>query len=296
MVKKKVIRLTESELKEVVKNATMRVLRETFEYDMTIVDGGDKEIKDILSKLSKEDLDKIWIDYSTIRHAANYSNPLTIHMISNIHEGLIHTYPLDKTISYIKSYFGLADWQIMQVLAANGVNHINVIIPNISNNLELMKEAMNLCGYYWGSPKEDTFRPNVLVALQFEVKVEEDKSEQIRNEETALYHLTPCYNRKKIEAIGFSPRCKNELFNYPSRVYFLRGSLDMNEIINIGTQLSNANNSIGNTGDYALFTIDLSAIPNDVKLSLDPNNPYGIYTTSNIKPNVITKIQNIKFP
>ena len=248
-----------------------------------------------IRRIVKEDLDKIWIDYSTIRHAANYSNPLTIHMISNIHEGLIHTYPLDKTISYVKSYFRLADWQIMQVPAANGANHINVIIPNISNNLELMKEAMNLCGYYLGHPKEDTLRPNVLVALQFEAKVEADKSEQIRNEETTLYHLTPYNNRKKIEAIGFSPRCKNELFNYPRRVYFLRGSLGMGDIVNIGKQLNGANNSLGYDGNYVLFTIDLNAIPKDVKMSLDPNYPYGIYTTSSISPNVIINIQDIKF-
>ena len=276
---KKIIRLTEGELKEVVKDATLIIINETLQKKFDVQD---EELNAFLSNLSKEELSQLWIDYSTIEHSASYSNPLTILMANSLHEGLIHTYPIDKTISYIQSYFGLTSQQIKPINAENGINHIQVIIPTIGNNLELMERAMGLCGYYLGFPSRNSIPSNVLVRLQFEPKNQMDNSTQIRSSETTLLHLTPLYNKKKIQAIGFSPRCKNELFNYPSRVYFLRDSLSLNDVRNIGLQLFQANNSLGNNGDYVLFTIDLNKIPTDVKLFLDPNYPYGIYTTSNV--------------
>lgn len=289
---KKIIRISENRLKEIVNESVTKVLSL---YEETEGKIQDSELNEFLSKLSEEELRKLWVYYSSIEHAASYSNPLTILMANSLHEGLIHTYPIDKTISYIQSYFGLNSQQIKPIKAENGITHIHVIIPTIGNNFELIERAMGLCGYYLGFPQRDSIPSNSLVRLQFEPKIQKDDSEQIRDSETTLLHLTPIYNKKKIQSIGFSPRCKNELFNYPSRVYFLRGSLSPNGVMDIGQQLFRANNSLGNNGEYALFTIDLNKIPKDVELFLDPNYPHGIYTTSNIKPDTIINVSSIKF-
>lgn len=251
---KKIIRLTESELRNLIENTVSNVLKKTpkdEEYSQ------DKEIEQFLASLSGEEKKKLWVDYSQIDKAATYANPLTIAMLyrDTLKEGLVRTYPIEKTISYIKSYFGLDDKQIHAIKAENGINHIRVIIPTIGNNLEIMKKAMDLCGYYLGAPKEEHVKPNAWVYLQFEPKFQKNESEHIRKEEVALYHLTPKYNMKKIQNIGFSPKTKNELFNYPDRVYFLRGSISDTEIINIATQLYDANSSKGNIGIYALLCL-----------------------------------------
>lgn len=289
---KKVIKLNEDGLQSLIETVVTNVLKKTpkeLKYSQ------DKDIEQFLTSLSDDEKKKLWIDYSNIDKAATYANPLTIAMLykNTLKEGLVRTYPIEETISYIKSYFGLSDKQIHEIKAENGISHIKVIIPNIGNNLELMKQAMNLCGYYLGAPKEKYLRPNTWVNLQFEPKFQKDESEQIRNEESVLYHITPKYNMEKIKNIGFSPKTKNELFNYPDRVYFLRGSINNNRIINIAKQLYQINSSKGNNGIYTLFKVDVNKIPLDVPLFLDPNYPYGIYTNSNISPNTIISMEEI---
>lgn len=270
-------------------------LLENSSINVSNEDENKERLISFLNSLSKEDLEKLWFDYSNIHKAATYSNPVTIAMMSHINEGLIHTYPIEKTIKYIKDYFGFSDKQIVPKLAENGVYHIWVCIPNVENNLNLVTRAMSACGYYLGSPREEAIPRDEWVWLQYEPKNQEDASKQIREEETTLLHLTPIYNLGKILHIGFSPRCKNELFNYPSRVYFLRGSTTKEDIINIGEQLCDSNSSLGNTGNYALFTIDISKIPNNVKFFLDPNYPYGVYTNSNITPSAIVNYEKLSF-
>lgn len=260
----------------------------------------DKDVQQFLDTLNNTELENLWIDYSSICKAATYDNPLTILMfdINNpyVNEGLISTYPIDRTVSYIANYFNLARNQISKVKASNDIYHILVIIPNRDNNLELMKRAMQFCGYYLGHPKEASLPKNQFVKLQFEPKVQKDCSKSIRATESVLLHLTPYHNLGKIRHIGFSPRCKNELFDYPSRIYFLKGSIIPQEINAIGSRLSKVNNSPGNTGRYALITIDIAKIPSHVKMYPDPNYPHGIFVTENISPDVISSVREITFP
>lgn len=283
-----ILRITEEELFNVIKEATLATLRNT-----SIKNKDD--VSSFLCGLSKEDVERLWSDYRRIYKATTYSNPVTIAMMSHVNEGLIKTYPIEKTIEYIKSYFNLYDGQIVQKTGENDISYIGVIIPTIGDNIKLIKKAMGACGYYLGSPKEENIPENDWVWLQFEPKIQEKVSEQLRNKEKTLLHLTPAYNVGKINKIGFSPRCKNDLFNFPSRVYFLLGSTRKEEVINIGRQLFNSNNSLGNNGEYALFTFDVSKIPIDVELFLDPNYPHGVYTNSNIKPDTIIGFEKITF-
>ena len=284
---KRYIKLTEGELRGLIGDVVSNVLDS--------VSVSDVEVERFLSSLSSEVMNSLWVDYSGIVRSATYANPLTIAMLyrDTLMEGLIHTYPVGRTISYVKSYFGMDDGQIYAVEAENGIEHIVVIVPVIGNNVELVKKAMDLCGYYLGAPKEEYIKPNTWAHLQFEPKFQKDDTERIRNEESVLYHVTPKYNMKKIQRIGFSPRTKNGLFNYPDRVYFLRGSCDDSEITAIAEQLRDANSSEGNDGKYVLFTVDVNMIPSDVPLYLDPNYPYGVYTGSNIKPDTIVSVEEI---
>lgn len=256
----------------------------------------DKNVIKFINSLSKDGLDKFWVDYSKLPPVpATYDNPLTIWMLLKLDEGLVSTYPVDKVIEYVSKYFKFNVDQIYKMEAENGVYHIGVIIANRDNNFEVIKKAMKLCGYYLGSPKENKIGNDPVIELQFEPKIQVDESEKIRNEETFLYHLTPMYNIGKIKHIGFSPRLKNELFSYPSRTYFIRGSVSKEDVLNLGEQLCAANTSLGNDGRYALITIDLGKVPDGVKMFLDPNYQYGIFVMENISSNVIIDIEEIIF-
>ena len=107
--------------------------------------------------------------------------------------------------------------------------------------------------------------------------------------------MTTVYNYNKIKHIGFSPRCKNEDFYYPGRVYFIKGSTSREDIEKIGKELSDKNTSLGNKGKYVLLTIDIDKIPNDVVMCYDSNYPNGIYTRENISQDTIIDVEEINF-
>lgn len=261
-------------------------------------DRRDEELKKFLDSLSEEESEKLCMDYSKILHCAGFGNPLTILMLNRsiINEGLIRTYPIEKTISYISAYFDLHPKQVMvETSADDNIARIIVYIPSIKDNVQVMIDAMRYCGHHLRSPKVETIKPNTWVWLQFEPLIQKDESRTIRNEENKLYHLTPYCNVGKIKHIGFSPRSKNELFNYPRCVYLLRGSLEDTEIKSIGKNLCAKNSSEWNNGEYALITIDIDKIPNDVEMYLDKNYPHGIFVTKNIEPDVITDVRKINF-
>ncbi len=255
----------------------------------------DKKVKKFLNSITDDDIKKIWIDYNNIRKIASHTNPLTTDMCLSMNEGLISTYPIDKTIEYISSYFDFIPQQIeiKKAKSENDIDYIIVYIPVINDNLGIIKKSMSLCGYFLGFPKEHEIKQGQFNWLQFEPIVQKNESDKIRKEENKLYHITPHYNLGKIKNIGFSPHSKNELFNYPNRVYFLRGSLNNENIQYIAKQLNKYNSSEGNDGKYVLLTIDIEKIPKDIKMYLDPNYPYGIFVTENIKPNVIINVKEL---
>lgn len=236
-----------------------------------------------------------WKDYDYIVHSATYANPLTLYMDKQLNEGLIRTYPIEKTIDFVKSYFNFNEKQIQVVPVANGEKNIIIYLPVIGNNIDQVTKAMNLCGYFLSHKVFKVLPLGKVATLQFEARNQKDISKELRNEEKTLLHITPKYNVNKIKNIGFSPRHRNELFNFPERIYFLRGTVLKDAIMDIGDQLNYSNTSPGNNGEYALFTIDLAKVSEDVKWFVDPNYPHGVYTTQNISPNTIINYETIKF-
>lgn len=270
---KKIVTISEEKLRSIVEDAVRNVVNT---YSRTDIDS-----------LTKEEVEKMSVEYSKIPHIRTYGNPLTLYMPKPINEGLIKTYPLKKTVQYIKDYFGLSDFQIRSDYVGNGISHIIVIIPIKGDNLEQMEKAMSLCGYYLGSPKREEIKDGKIMELQFEARIQNDETANIINKESVLYHVTPSYNVKKILSLGLSPRSKNSQFDYPDRVYLIRGSIPMAEVRNLAEQLYTNNSSKGNNGEYTLLTLDVARFNDSIRLFVDPNYPGGVYTTSNIPPDTI---------
>lgn len=282
----KLIKLTEEDLHEIIKDSLNKIIENTNSKQVT----EDIFLNKFLSTLTTEKQKKLCVDYGCSMTQVSYNNPLSIMMQGVVNEGTIRTYPIEKTIQYVKDHFALEDDQITKVNGINGVDVIKIAIPNVGRNLEIVKKAFLLCGYYMATPKEENIEENQWVALQFEPITQEDISTQLRKEEKILYHWAPAFCLDKIKNIGLSPRSKNSSFDYPGRVYLIRGSVSKMELYYIGNQLYENNTSPGNDGIYALLSVDLDKIPKNTKFFKGPNYSHGIYTYSNIRPDVITII------
>lgn len=244
---------------------------------------------DKLINLTDEQIKSTWIDYCRIAKGYTMDNPITC--INSFDEGTIRSYDTVRTIKYIKDYFDLPDEFIRKLVKNGGVEQIWVNIPIVGDNLKFFKKVMNFCGYYLVSPMGDTLEQNTYCWLQFEKIFQKDDSEQIKIEEEFLYYITVKSNIGKIKHIGFSPRDKHELYNYPERVYFLRGSTDKDIIKNLIHELSDNNHNKGNRGQYVIMTIEIPNHP----LYIDENCVGGIFTRDNISPDIIINIKDIKF-
>lgn len=188
---KKNIHLTENELRQIVKDSICEILK---------ID----EKNGFINSLIKPSY--IVEDFRGIQHVPSLDNPLTIYMNQiNINEGLILTYPINKTIEYISHYFKLAPSQINKVKGQYHIEKIAVTFFNVYDNVKIMSKAMDICGYYLGSPKESNIKKNDWVTLFFEPKIQNDDSIDIRSKENKLIHITPFYNLNKIKQIGFFP-------------------------------------------------------------------------------------------
>lgn len=90
---------------------------------------------------------------------------------------------------------------------------------------------------------------------------------------------------------------KKSKFDYPDRIYLIRGCTSREEIFNIGQQLYKNNKSERNNGLYTLYTIDLDKLPKNIRLFNDQNYSYGVYTTDNININIdaIIKKEKLNF-
>lgn len=254
-----------------------------------ITETDNEEVKEFLSILSHEDLEKIVIDYQRIDKAASFENPLTLHMPCLINGYYSVNYQIDEVIEYISSYFDMFPSQIRKQEQPEGSLLIKVCIPVFADNIELLKQAFRLFGYRLRATV-DELNSGHFVWLHFEQK---DDAEEIRNEETILYFLLPYRKRGCIKHFGHLPY-KNELFNYHRNIYLLKGSTDKEEIKRICSSKRDDNTAISDIDRFALFTIDLNKIPHDAKLYLDHTNTYGFYTPHAISQDAILNMEALK--
>lgn len=235
-------------------------------------------------------------DYETMPISRSYDNPLSL---PSVNEGLIKTYPIEKTVSYIKKYFGFDDRQIR---IEKNTGKILVNIPNIENNAKELEKKMKYCGYFLSYPSEDEIVKNKhrWMWFNFEPLHQEDNTREIMNNYSILFHLTPKYNIEKIKRFGLSPRSKNTFLRFPHRIYFIypnfaNEDLFEEEIFEIGQRLSDENKSVANNGEYCLVTVDLNKVGDNVRLYFDVNYEYGCFTTDYIKPEAIINIDYLNF-
>ena len=246
-----------------------------------------KRKNDFILNHSQEELDKQYVWLLNQVKPSSYSNPVSMVMTGNLDEGLIHTYPSDKVIPYLKKYFNIIDGQIRSEIGLNGEERIIIFVPTIKDNLTVIEQVMDRLG--WFCSDKNGFRtvsPDWKI-MQFEKKFQDDYNDEIRKNNTKLYHIAPTYYKNKIMKIGFVPKSTNADFRYPERVYFIYGKHDAVDFLNFIDMLNIGDKAVKSGGKYTVFELDMTKIPKRVKFYYDGNFDYGVFTTDAIPPSTI---------
>lgn len=222
------------------------------------------------------------------------------------YEGILHTFDVDKVITYIKNKYHIFTDNIYEADAEETYGEIpsdftchTIIITNFNiRRLEELKKDMAMCGYYLATPTEQELKQIVspFVDLQFEERNPRCVDDEIIDREKYLLHITPIENLSKILKNGLCPSHKNLAFNFPDRVYLMRGESTNEGLLRIINLIGSLNyisspkwhkrdeKYRGHQGEYALLKIFPNKIKPKVDFYYDSNYPYGFFTKGNINP------------
>lgn len=120
------------------------------------------------------------------------------------------------------------------------------------------------------------------------IKLEPKFDTVIDNIPAKLYHVTPVDNLDKIFKIGLTPRSQNKQTSHPDRVYLTFNTAAALEIANIFSTGGFA--GTGDNKDYALLEVDTAKLSNVIFYSDLNFYKKGVYTTQNIPPAAISKL------
>ena len=281
---------------------------------ITLTKPHDEKSLKTLMEMSDLEISELYKDYSLCGISYSYNDILSFLTGNYIEEAFFRTYPIETTKNYIETHFNIPTTiKNVVITKNNGVEKLNIFACNILNNLYQINQAMNACGYFLGIPKSlEEIKEGEWIWLQYEPRHEEDFSKNLRQETNVLYHFTPKEKLDKIFRQGFIPKDSNEFFNYPSRIYFFKGTIHhsqmLNMCFNIGQSairkeykkekelksqgkedLNPYSHSRTLTKDYALLTVKLDKVPPKVRFYPDPNATDCVYTTDVIYSAAIIK-------
>lgn len=234
---------------------------------------------------------------------------------NSLYEGLITTYPIDKTIEHLELTFG----DEIRVVFDEKTGKILTYFPFNFNSEKLIKE-MDMYGWFKSFPKNDNDIKTIKntkneMFYVFEPKFDIDVTDDVnylrldkQGKEPMfkqLFHLTPVAYLDKIRSKGLQPKSDSKMTYHPERLYFLTNLFPEEHIPNFINKLYSTNiKNIENKDKYALLEIFLK--PNETtgygfnlpktKFYRDPNFLGGIYTLEPINPKdiVIKSIYTIK--
>ena len=250
----------------------------------------DKSLEEIdLSNVTKKSAKKQFVNFEIICLPSSFGDIL----FNDINEDKNVSYDIKKVCNEICRKYSLEDWQFQII---NGCNDISValVIPKTARNEELITKDMIRFGYYESIKYIQNMFGYPYLKIKFDPRFPKSINNTVRSM-SCILHLTPMYNLDSIKQNGFIPQHKNEIFNYPPRLHFLKGDISKDNIIFIGQQLCKANTNVNNNGDYVLFTLDVNKIPKDVNFIGDSCYEYGVCTEDNIPYDCVISKEFLKF-
>lgn len=247
-----------------------------------------------LSLIPKDSLKKQYVNFKFNKVISEYGSPVSEASKQLIClEGVQHTFGIDDVKDSISKKYGLKDWQFLIKEGDNDIK-IALVIPHISMNEQFIVDDMYALGYYENYREFEEEDGLVYTIIKFDPIYPKDITNEVRTQKN-IRHLTPKYNLESIIKYGFIPQSSNSKFKYPPRLHFLKEDIDLFNIKHLGRQLNKFNDNKNNTGEYLLFTIDVSLIPKNVKFIGDSSYKFGICTYQSIPYNSVIKIEECNF-
>lgn len=286
---KQIIRITESELKNIIKESVKTILKSTSNED-----GFDVNSIDI-SKIDIEILKQSYIDLRLVPTMTVYGDPLS--SIPNVNEAKGDIMPPDNVVNSIIKKYHLNSSLVAKVEASNKI-YIYIITACIGNNDKLIEDDMNKMGYFLGVRGDiQNIQGMLYQVLQFEPysQIQNDETTNVKQLYKYLYHWTPKYHLNNILKNGLIPNHQNKMFNYPQRIYLMKSDCDLFQMKDLGQQLCLVNTDKRNNGKYVLLRINLTNIDDDVHFYYDSNSNIGIYTEQAIPPTSINVVDEFTF-
>lgn len=284
-------------LSKLTNNNLHRILKETLDTIFEI--DNDTNIINInsidISKIDIEILKQSYVDLRFVPTRITYDNPLTIY--SNIEESKGDIMSPDNVVTLIKQKYHLNDQLIKKMEASNNI-YIYIIYACIGNNDDLIEEEMKKMGYYVGVRSDiQNIQGMLFQILQFEPysQIQNDETSNIKTQYDYLYHWTPEYYVNDILHNGLIPNHQNNKFNYPNRIYLMKGDTDLYDMLKLGKMLCNINTDSRNNREYVLLKINLKNIDNNIHFYYDPNAEIGVYTEQTISSDNIEIVGSYNF-
>lgn len=286
---KRVIRLTENEFRNYIKESVNNILDE-------MVRPSSDDIFD-LNQMPIEILDKGWQRYHPYLLTINHRNPLANRVVEEktdykkqimlVREAILNTFPIDPTQFVIKE-------------GSHGL-FAAILMALTDDNVDVIEQAMENKGFFRSQPTNEQLlydrKNRPWIDVRFEPKDPDDVTEEVHRKYNVLFHLTPTIFEKSIIQNGLKVSNNNPNYRYSeSRVFLSEGDSsieDIQQLVNTLFAQAQKRNIPNILPNYTLFTFDLKQMKNDIRFYYDINEPKGLYTKVSISPNFIINIQHI---
>lgn len=247
-----------------------------------------------LDKIPEEERKKQYYDISLVHSFSGYGSHLLKVDNDYITENDSRVRLANEVKRELDLKYSLNPWQIKIIERGHDIQ-ICLCIANFRQGINGIINDMEQMGYFLSVSEngQDSFQ-QIWVKMQFAPKYQMDETNEILSYGD-LYHLTPIYNLKDIQANGLIPSSKNGMFNYPDRIYFFIGNTPIQEIDVLGKQLCAANKDPRNNGQYILLKIDNEGLRDKLELHYASNYPYGVFTEDAISSSFISKFKQYTF-
>jgi hypothetical protein len=283
---KKIVKLTETELKEYVKETVATMLESSNDIPLRVEDFFD------ISSLSKQDLLSIAFEIKGMIGGRGYDSNITENGNIIFEDSSNHTMTIKELRKELQK-LGFKQWQIKTTVSANKVR-ILILFVDIGSNIEVIENKMLACGWTKAKISDPVKSHNIVLrVMEFDPKEQKTATKEARRYR-CLYHLTPFNNYLSIVQKGLETRNDNEYLSYPPRLHLLKGDITKQELSEFGWHLYNRNSNLKN-GRYALLKIDMSKVPENIEFYGDPRFERGYFTKQSIPPKAITIIGDIRY-
>ena len=290
---KKIVKLTEGDLRNVIREVVTQTLKQTSEDNTQNLPHSDDLFN--LDTFPMEVLDDSYVRYEGYNLRITHRHPL-----SGIYESKTFKDNIEEVKRIMISTYPLDAKQFVIDEGHNGM-YAAILISVIENNIDVIEEAMHKLGFFRSKPTDEKLlcdrKGRKWIDLRFEPTPSNDLTDYVRENYKYVYHLAPSVFEGSIKDEGLTPSNNNPEYKYyEPRVFVIKGDADDKSIQDLARELYQQAKQKGYsnlTSLYSLFAIDLNKIDKNVHFYGDINEEEGLFITSPIKPQAITKISEI---